>query len=280
MPIWFLIAVAAVYGLAIGSFLNVVIYRLPRGLSLVRPPSHCPACGTVIRWFDNVPLLSYLTLLGRCRKCRTAISPRYPLIEAATAALVVAVLWRFGPYADGANGTWTNAVLLSFVTAAALVLLLVLLAVIDLEHHLLPDVLTLPGLILGLAGAAGASMLAVASPGPLSGLGDALIGAALGGAVPYAVILLYRWLRGVEGMGLGDVKLLAMIGAFLGWKGMLLTLGLGSAAGAVVGIGLIAAKRGGRNTELPFGTFLCAATLVVLFWGEWIIRRLGWVPLR
>ncbi|NCO69066.1 MAG: prepilin peptidase [Acidobacteria bacterium] len=280
MPIWFLIAVTAVYGLAMGSFLNVVIYRVPRGLSLVRPPSHCPACGIVIRWFDNVPLLAYLVLLGRCRHCRAAISPRYPLIEAATAALFVAVFLRFGGYADGAEGAWTNSVVLRTAVAVALVLLLVPLGVIDLEHHLLPDVLTLPGLILGLAGAAAGSLLFAADLSPLPSFADAVIGAALGGVVPYVVILLYRWLRGVEGMGLGDVKLLAMIGAFLGWKGMLLTLGLGSAAGAMVGIGLIAAKRGGRDTELPFGTFLCGATLVVLFWGEWIMRRLGWVPLQ
>jgi leader peptidase (prepilin peptidase) / N-methyltransferase len=255
-PGWFVPAVAAAYGLVFGSFLNVVVHRLPRGMSLLRPRSHCPACGAPVRWFDNVPLVSYVLLLGRCRSCRARISVRYPVVELACGALAAAVAWRFGLTVIGAE-------------AMLLVMLLLPLAFIDLEHHLLPDVLTLPGIALGLAASAA---------GGLVGFGDALVGAAAGAGLPYAVVVVYRRVRGVEGMGLGDVKLLAMIGAFLGWRGMLLTLGLGATAGAVVGLVLIASGRGRRDTELPFGTFLAAAAAVVLFAGPFLARALGWVP--
>jgi len=255
-PGWFVPAVAAAYGLVFGSFLNVVVYRLPRGMSLLRPRSHCPACGALVRWFDNIPLLSFLLLLGRCRACRARISVRYPVVELACGALAAAVAARFGLTVVGAE-------------AMLLVMLLLPLAFIDLEHHLLPDVLTLPGIAIGLAASAA---------GGLVGFADALVGAAAGAVLPYAVIVVYRRLRGVEGMGLGDVKLLAMVGAFLGWRGMLLTLGLGATAGAVVGLALIASGRGRRDTELPFGTFLAGAAAVVLFAGPALARALGWVP--
>ena len=237
LPAWFVPAVAAAYGLVFGSFLNVVVHRLPRGMSVLRPRSHCPACGAPVRWFDNVPVLSYLALAGRCRTCRARISPRYPAVELASGALAAGVAARFGLTVAGAE-------------AMLLVMLLLPLAFIDLEHHLLPDVLTLPGIAIGLA---------CSWAGGLVPFADALVGAAVGAGVPYAVMVAYRRLRGVEGMGLGDVKLLAMIGAFLGWRGMLLTLGVGATAGALVGLALIATGRGRRDTELPFGTFLCAA---------------------
>ncbi len=255
MPEWFAIAVAAIYGLVLGSFLNVVIHRLPRDMSLLRPRSHCPACGATVRWFDNVPVLSYVALGGRCRGCRTPISPRYPLVELLTGSLLVACVVRFSVTVAGAE-------------AIVLVLLLVPLAFIDLEHHLLPDVLTLPGIALGLG---------FSAAGGVATLADAAIGAAVGGALPYVVIVVYRAIRGVEGMGLGDVKLLAMVGAFLGWRGVLLTIGLGSCVGAVFGIALIASGRGRRDTELPFGVFLALAAVVVLFLGPELLRALGWV---
>ena len=255
MPGWFALTVAAAYGMVFGSFLNVVVHRLPRGMSLLRPGSHCPACGTPVRWFDNVPVLSYLLLGGRCRACRVAISPRYPLVELASGALTVAVVARFG-------------LTLSGLEAMLLVMLLLPLAFIDLEHHLLPDVLTLPGIAVGLAGSLA---------GGLVPLFDAATGAAVGAAVPYAVIVIYRWLRGAEGMGLGDVKLLAMIGAFLGWRGVLLTLGLAATAGALLGLTLIALGRGRRDTELPFGTFLAFAAMIVLFAGNRLLIVFGWV---
>jgi leader peptidase (prepilin peptidase)/N-methyltransferase len=255
MPGWFAIAVAAAYGLVFGSFLNVVVHRLPRGMSLVRPGSHCPACGAPIRWFDNVPVLSFLLLRGRCRACGAPISFRYPLVELASGCLAAAVVARFGLTSQG-------------VEAMLLVMLLLPLGFIDLEHHLLPDVLTLPGIVLGLAGSLVGGLAA-----PL----DAVIGAVVGAAVPYAVIVVYRRLRGVEGMGLGDVKLLAMIGAFLGWRGVLLTLGLAATAGALLGLALIGLGKGRRDTELPFGTFLAGAAAVVLFAGQPLFLVLGWV---
>ena len=272
MPKWFVLTVAGAYGLVIGSFLNVVIHRLPREMSLLRPRSHCPGCGALVRWYDNVPLLSYLALRGRCRACRTPISPRYPLVELASAGLLVAVAARFGLTVAG-------------LAAALFVLLLLTLALIDLEHRLLLDVLTLPGIAAGLLLAPLGGSLVVPlggavlhSSGPaLSALASSLLGAAIGALVPYVVIVGYRLIRGAEGMGLGDVKFLAMIGVFLGWKGVLLTIGLGSVLGAAVGLGLIAAGRGRRDTELPFGTFLAAGALLTLFVGGPLMRVLGWI---
>lgn len=255
VPAWFVLAVAAIYGFVLGSFLNVVVYRLPRGMSVLRPRSHCPACGTLVRWFDNIPVLSYLVLRGRCRVCRKPISPRYPALELAAGILAAGIVARFGLTIVG-------------LEAMLLVMLLLPLAFIDLEHHLLPDLLTLPGLAIGLA---------FSWAGGLVPLSEALMGAVVGAGLPYAVMVAYRRLRGVEGMGLGDVKLLAMIGAFLGWRGMLLTLGVGATGGALVGLTLIAVGRGRRDTELPFGTFLSAAGVVVLFAESTIVRVLGWV---
>lgn len=254
IPLWYLYGVTAALGLILGSFLNVVIHRLPREMSLVRPPSHCPACGQPVRWYDNLPVLSWVMLGGRCRSCRAPISIRYPLVELAAAALLVAMVIRFG-----LSGCGAEAVVLS--------LLLLALAVIDFEHHLLPDWLTLPGIAVGLGWS---------FAGGLVTLRNAIIGAVLGAAIPLLVMVVYRWVRGVEGMGLGDVKLLAMIGAFLGWRGVLLSLVLGATAGAVVGVGLIAAGRGSRDTELPFGAFLCAGALPALVWGEVLAGALGW----
>lgn len=248
-------ALAGILGLVVGSFLNVVIHRLPRGGSLWRPRSHCPVCQRPIAWYDNVPLLSYLLLLGRCRHCHSAISLRYPLVEAATGALFVAVVLRFPT-----GWAWLHAL--------TLVSLCIALAFIDLEHLLLPDVLTLPGTAVALA------LAAVGGPTPLI---PALEGWVVGTALPLVVFFLYRWWRKVEGMGLGDVKLLGMLGAFLGWQQVLLVLGLGAVAGACVGLGLVAAGKGGRQTELPFGTFLCAAALVVLFFGRELVGLwFGW----
>jgi leader peptidase (prepilin peptidase) / N-methyltransferase len=282
---WFPLLVVGLYGLVLGSFLNVVVYRLPREISLVRPRSHCPGCGALVHWYDNVPVLSYLWLGGRCRACQVRISPRYPLVELLTAALLVLVAVRFGLTVVGAE-------------AAVLVLLLIPLALIDLDHHLLHDVLTLPGIVLGLGfsilpGALSEVRYSLAShvapsarelPGVIWGLEgalapvrDALIGTALGAALPYLVIVTYRLIRGVEGMGLGDVKLLAMIGAFLGWRGVLLTLGLGSLLGAVVGLSLIALRRSRMDSELPFGTFLALAAGVALFSSPNLYVLLGWV---
>ncbi|NWG00614.1 MAG: prepilin peptidase [Thermoanaerobaculaceae bacterium] len=255
MPSWFVLSAVAAYGLVLGSFLNVVIHRLPRGMSLLRPRSHCPNCGATVAWYDNVPVLSYLVLAGRCRQCKVRIPVRYPLVEGGTAALLVAAVARFG------LGVWG-------VEAAVFLLLLVPLALIDLEHHLLPDWLTLTGLGAGLVASAAGGLVTV---------GEAVVGSVVGAAVPLAVMWVYRLVRGVEGMGLGDVKLLAMIGAFLGWRGVLLSLCFGACAGAVVGVALMATGRGRADTELPFGTFLAGAAALVLFFGEAAMAKLGWL---
>jgi leader peptidase (prepilin peptidase)/N-methyltransferase len=225
-------------GLAIGSFLNVVIYRLPRDLSLSFPPSNCTACHAPIRWFHNIPLLGYVLIGGRCAACRAPVSIRYPIVEAVTGAVF---LWHFlviGP-------EWLLIVRLAFAAA------MVALFAIDLEHQILPDEITLGGIVVGFA----ASL--VLPPGWLS----SLIGIIVGGAVPWAIAEAYLRVRGIEGLGFGDVKMLAMIGAVLGWPLMLLTLLLASATGALVGVGLMVAGRGGRQLKLPFGTFLAVGAV-------------------
>lgn len=238
-------AYAAVLGLIVGSYLNVVIHRLPRGTSTVLPRSRCPACGAAIRARDNLPLVSYLLLGGRCRDCGATISWRYPLVEAVTSALFVACVARFGPTPDA-------------VVAALFCSLMVALAVIDAEHLMLPDQITLPGIVVGVA-----LQLWV----PWVGWPGALLGAALGGGILLALYGLWYLLRREEGLGLGDVKMLAMIGAFLGWPGVVVTLFFSSLAGAVTGLTLIASGRGHRKSKLPLGTFLALGALVALFAG-------------
>ncbi|MEP6919237.1 MAG: prepilin peptidase, partial [Acidobacteriota bacterium] len=239
-----------VLGLAIGSFLNVCIHRIPREQSLSHPPSRCPSCGYSLRWFDNLPVVSYAAIGGRCRKCRVRISPRYPAVELATAALFVI---------HGLNFGWTPLLAVRLLFACAMVVLFA----IDLEHHLLPDVITLPGIAVGLA----ASTLLP------PGIRDSLIGALAGGGVLWLVGEAYYRYSGQEGMGGGDVKMLAMIGAFLGWKLALLTLVLSSFAGSFVGLFVVLLKRGGMKYALPYGTFLALGALAASLAGDLI---LGW----
>jgi leader peptidase (prepilin peptidase)/N-methyltransferase len=241
---------AAAVGLVAGSYLNVVIHRLPREESTVLPRSRCPACGAIIEARDNIPLLSYLLLRGRCRSCRAPISWRYPAIEALTAVLVVACLEVYGV-------TWR-----AFV-AAVFCCLLVALGAIDLEHFLLPDALTKPGIALGLGIAWFADWIRWQ---------DALVGALVGGGALWLLGELWYRLRGEEGMGLGDVKMLAMVGAFLGWQGVLVTVVLASAAGAALGLALVARGRLDLGSRLPFGVFLSVGALVALFVGPALVH--------
>jgi leader peptidase (prepilin peptidase)/N-methyltransferase len=242
------LTIVTLLGLAIGSFLNVVIHRLPRRQSLVSPGSRCPSCGYELRAADNVPVLSYLFLGGRCRKCRTPISIRYPVVELITAALFVLCYFVFG---------WTAllAVRLLFVSV------MIALFAIDLEHHLLPDVMTLPGIGVGL----------VASAFLPPGFVSALVGTLVGGGVLWAVGEAYYRYSGQEGMGGGDVKMLAMIGAFLGWQHVIVTLIFSSIAGSVIGLLVIAIKRGGMKYALPYGTFLAIAAVFASLWGDQIV---------
>jgi leader peptidase (prepilin peptidase)/N-methyltransferase len=242
--------VAAV-GLVVGSYLNVVIHRLPLRKSTVLPRSRCPHCDAPIRAIDNLPLLSFLVLRGRCRVCKAPISWRYPVIEALTAALFVGCLEAFGI-------SWHA------LAAVAFGCLLLALAGIDLEHFLLPDVLTLPALAAGLLLSLRADWITPR---------QALLGAALGGGGLWLLAQLWLLLRHEEGMGLGDVKMLAMVGAFLGWQGVIVTVFLGSLVGAIVGLTLIAAGRLDLGSRLPFGVFLAGGAMVALFAGPAIVAR-------
>jgi leader peptidase (prepilin peptidase) / N-methyltransferase len=242
------LAIVAFFGMAIGSFLNVVIHRLPRGESVVSPGSRCPGCGYALGAFDNIPVVSYLVLLGRCRRCGVRISPRYPLVEIATGALFVLHYFVFG---------WTPLLAVRVVFAASMVALFA----IDLEHHLLPDAITLPGIGVGL----------VASLFLPPGIRDAVIGILAGGGVLWLIGEAYYRYSGEEGMGGGDVKMLAMIGAFLGWQLVIVTLVFSSIAGSVIGILLIVTRRGGMKYALPYGTFLAIAALVSSLAGAQIV---------
>lgn len=250
------IILIAVVGAVIGSFLNVCIHRLPSGESIVRPRSRCPSCRTPIRAIDNIPILSFLFLMGRCRTCRTRISPRYPAVELLNAVGYLLIWERFGP-------TWEMAVYAAFFSA------LLVVTFIDWDHQIIPNVITFPGIALGLLSAA--TVLA-------GGFMNALWGAVLGGGLLYAVAILSEWFLKKEGMGLGDVKLLAMIGAFLGWKAVLVTIFVGALAGSLIGLALMGLHLKRRGDPIPFGPFLALGAVIALLVGPELITwylRLG-----
>jgi leader peptidase (prepilin peptidase)/N-methyltransferase len=239
VPAAFLTVVAGALGAIVGSFLNVCIYRLPLGKSIVWPSSACPSCGRELSWYENIPVLSFLVLRARCRTCAAPISVRYPLVEALTAVMFAAAWWYYGPQPLLASR-------LIFGCA-----LLVLFA-IDLEHHLLPNAITLPGIVVGLF------FSFFTEPGWQA----SLIGIVVGGGVLFGVAEAYYRVRHEEGLGMGDVKMLAMIGAFLGWKLTLLTLMMASLCGTLIGVLLIVTRRGSMKYALPFGTFLALGAAV------------------
>ncbi|MCA1583106.1 MAG: prepilin peptidase [Acidobacteria bacterium] len=248
-PFLYLFAGAA--GLLVGSFLNVLAHRLPRGESVVWPGSHCPACGAPITALQNIPVVSWIALRGKCAVCRAPIPLRYPALEIANAALWIGVALKARDWGGFLSG--------AFLTSACLALL-----AIDAEFQILPDKITLTGIAAGIG-------LAFLSPSraPLS----AVLGAALGAGGLFLVAFLYEKIAGHEGMGLGDVKMLGMIGAFLGPAGVLLTILLASLSGSVVGIALIAAGAGTRKLRLPFGVFLAIGAVAAYFFGAPLIAR-------
>jgi len=248
MNMWHVISI--LFGAMIGSFLNVCIHRLPREESIVRPGSHCPKCKTPIQYYDNIPLLSYLLLRGKCRYCQASISLQYPIVEATTALSSFFLFITFG-------------VSLSFVYYFTFVAALIVITVIDLYYQIIPDVISLPGIGVGLLGA-----LVV----PQVTFLNALIGVIAGGGSLFLVATIYQWLFKREGMGGGDVKLLAMIGAFLGWKAVILTILLSSFIGSIVGITLMLIKGRDFKYAIPFGPFLAVGAVIALFWGEEMIR--------
>jgi leader peptidase (prepilin peptidase) / N-methyltransferase len=246
---WLLVAVATAFGAVIGSFLNVCIHRLPRGQSVVWPPSQCPGCSHQLAWCENVPLVSYAVLRGRCRSCSTRISVRYPIVETITAVMFAAALWHYGPG-------------VMFLQRVLLGCILIVLFAIDLEHHLLPNAITLPGIVVGFA------FSFFIEPGWLA----SLIGILAGGGILFAIAEGYYRIRHEEGLGMGDVKMLAMVGAFLGWKLTIVTLMMASFAGSIVGAVMIVSRRGGMKYALPFGTFLALGAAVAATVGSGLIE--------
>lgn len=277
LPQSFIYVVAGIFGGIIGSFLNVVIHRLPREESIVLPSSRCPSCGAVIAFYDNVPVLSYLMLGGRCRACKIHISARYPAVEALTGLLWVAVAWHDGlSYALPFD--------LVFVTA------IVALIFIDAEHMILPNAITYPGIVFSLIARVALPFL-MGEPhfddlpmllnGALSGMpiwGASLIGALIGALAGGGSLWLMGWtwekLRGIEAMGLGDVKMMFMVGAYLGWRLTILNIFLGVFSGSLIGIALML-RQGRRDMKmlLPFGVFLGIGAIAALLFGSQII---GW----
>ncbi len=242
-------------GLCIGSFLNVCIYRLPSERSIVRPASACPSCGTPLRWYDNIPVISYLLLRGRCRSCKTGISLRYPMVEMLSALFALAVFLRFGLRAES---------LVFFVFIAALLVI----TFIDIDHRIIPDVISLPGIPIGFA----ASFLL-----PQVSWHASMLGILIGGGSLFAVAWGYRLLTGKDGMGGGDIKLLAMIGAFIGWQGVLFTIMASSFTGTLAGLLVMIKNRKNMKLAVPFGPFLAIGAILYIFFGpqliEWYMGR-------
>lgn len=246
--------VACLFGAVVGSFLNVCIHRLPRHESVVWPASHCPSCASPIAAYDNIPILSYLLLRGRCRACRALIFAQYPIVELVNGVGYGVILWQFGL-------GWSSAAYALLFSA------LLVVSAIDLSHQIIPDRITLPGIVLGLLCAS--TILPV-------GLLDSVLGVLVGGGLLWALAWASPYLFGKEGMGGGDIKLLAMIGAFLGWKPVLLTVMVGALVGSVIGLGLITLKVIRRDQYLPFGPFLALGAVVsLLFYRELLTWYLG-----
>lgn len=256
-PFFFSVAVF-IFGSVVGSFLNVCIARLPKGESVVSPPSHCPLCNTPIHFYDNVPLLSYVWLRGRCRSCRERISPRYFIVELLMAFFSVLLLGRFG---------LGLAFFVNFVLVAALIVI----SFVDLDVRIVPDVISIPGIGLGLL----ASLIQYQWPmDRLSNLPSpvsSLVGILVGGGSLLLVAWAYQFFTGVEGMGGGDIKLLAMIGAFLGWPAVPVALFFASLTGSVVGLIFMFWKGVGSKYALPFAPFLCLGAVVYLFLGDLLV---------
>lgn len=247
--------VSIIFGAIVGSFLNVCIYRVPKGESIVTPGSHCPHCQRPIQFYDNIPLVSYLLLGGRCRYCHHPISWQYPLVEGITALSSFLLFNRFGI-------SWSYLFYFAFLAS------LIVIAVIDLFHQIIPDVISLPGIGVGLI----ASLIL-----PQLKFLDSLTGVLLGGGSLFLVATVYQWLFKREGMGGGDVKLLAMIGAFLGWKSVILTILLGSLVGSLIGMMVMVMKGKDFKYAIPFGPFLSLGAVISLFYGEKMVTGYFWL---
>ncbi|MGB5217833.1 MAG: prepilin peptidase [Smithella sp.] len=247
---------AFIFGAAIGSFLNVCIFRLPEKKSIIKPSSQCPYCHHPIRFYDNIPIISYFVLQGRCRDCRGRISWRYPLVECITAFLSLILFLKFG-------------LSLNFLVFFIFTAVLIVITFIDLDHQIIPDVLTLPGIPLFFL----AAVFLVKVPWQ-----EALIGLLIGGGVLMTIAIVYEFITKREGMGGGDIKLLAMIGGFFGWQSLIFVLLFSSFTGAIIGITAMIIKKQDTKYAVPFGPFLSAAAVAYIFWGEAFMRFL--IPVR
>ena len=249
LPPGFILVFIFFLGCCLGSFLNVCIYRVPQDLSIVSPRSFCPGCRVPIRAYDNIPLVSYLLLGGKCRNCGAGISWRYPLVEALTGGIASALFLKFG---------FSLSFFAYFVLSAALIVI----SFIDLDHRIIPDLISLPGIAVGVL---------LAFFGPLATVKESLIGLLAGGGSLYLVAFAYEALTKREGMGGGDVKLLAMIGAWLGWKAILFTLFFASLSGTFIGGVVMLIQKEGRLYAIPFGPFLAFSGLAYVFFGPELI---------
>lgn len=255
LPLPAIYTILILFGLAVGSFLNVCIYRLPREKSVVRPRSFCPKCRTPIKWYDNIPLLSYLILFGRCRCCRRPISPRYLIVELISAGFSWFTFWHFQE--------WIPYLLYYLLLISPLIVV----TFIDLEHRIIPDVIAIPGIFVGVA------VRFIMMHGDWTTVGvDVLLGIVVGGGFLAVVGLGYEWLKKREGLGGGDIKLAAMLGAFFGWKGIIFILLISSVVGSLAGVVLILIFRKGMKYAIPYGPFLAFGAIVYLFWGEVILN--------
>ncbi|MDD2540128.1 MAG: prepilin peptidase [Desulfuromonadaceae bacterium] len=239
-----------VFGMVVGSFLNVCICRMPKDESIVSPPSHCPLCSYQLRWYDNIPVLSYLFLRGKCRGCGAHISLQYPLVELLNGLLALLLFLRFGP-------TLAFATLFLFCSA------LVVITFIDIEHQIIPDEISLPGIIVGFA-------LSFFLKG--HGWLNSLLGILLGGGSLLLVAFLYQRLTGKDGMGGGDIKLLAMMGAFLGWKAVPFIIFASSLVGSLIGITIMVLQKKDSKLAIPFGPYLAFGAVLYIFYGKALIR--------
>ena len=239
-------------GAIIGSFLNVCIWRIPREESIVFPASHCPVCSHPIRFFDNIPIISWLILRGRCRDCGASISPRYPLVEALTAVLAVLLYWKYG---------FSLQFLCAFLFTAALIVI----TFIDIDYQIIPDVISLPGIPLCFL----AAVFVMGVP-----FLESLIGILVGGGILYVIAVGYEWITKREGMGGGDIKLLAMLGAFFGWKSLLFIVLCSSLTGAVVGMTAMVIQGQDMKYAVPFGPFLALGAVAYFFFGDAFLRYL------
>lgn len=255
IPVSILYPALIIFGLIMGSFLNVCIYRLPRDKSVVLPRSFCPKCRTPIKWYDNVPLFSYLLLRGRCRECHRPISFQYPLVELISGFLSWFIFYHFND--------WTPYIIYYIFLAAPLIVI----TFIDLEHRIIPDLITLPGIVIG------AASRFLTMHGSYFDVGlDIFLGILIGGGFLAIVGIGYELIKKREGLGGGDVKLAAMLGAFFGWKGVIFILFSSSVLGSFIGIILVLAYKKDMKFAVPYGPFLALGAIFFLFWGEPILN--------